>query len=209
MPTQKKSTFDTLYAVNVSDKIEKKGSLDYLSWASAWAEVKKIYPDVTFQVYENEGYPGLCYFHDGSYAWVKVGVTINDLEHINHLPVMDYRNKSIPLDKLTSMDVNTAIQRCLTKAIALHGLGLSIYNGEDISKEVVEAVDAKVANTKRTTKAKAKGAKDISISQENWTKVITWAKQNKDNKQLIYDGIEKKNISMTPYMTSELNKILK
>tara|TARA_R110002020_G_scaffold245766_3_gene459471 strand:+ start:10130 stop:10747 length:618 start_codon:yes stop_codon:yes gene_type:complete len=205
MPTTKKSTFDTLYAVNVSDKIEKKGSLDYLSWASAWAEVKKVYPTVTYRVYENDAY-SINYFHDGKYAYVKVGVTIDELEHINYLPVMDYRNKSIPLDKLTSMDVNTAIQRCLTKAIALHGLGLSIYNGEDISKEVVEVVDSK---PKPKAKAKATTSKDLSISQENWTKVLTWAKQNKDNKQLIYDGIEKKKISMTSFMTTELNKILK
>tara|TARA_R110000824_G_scaffold245642_2_gene434698 strand:- start:98 stop:715 length:618 start_codon:yes stop_codon:yes gene_type:complete len=205
MPTTKKSTFDTLYAVNVSDKIEKKGSLDYLSWASAWAEVKKVYPNVTYKVYENDAYT-INYFHDGKYAYVKVGVTIDELEHINYLPVMDYRNKSIPLDKLTSMDVNTAIQRCLTKAIALHGLGLSIYNGEDISQEVVEVVDSK---PKAKAKAKATTTKDLSISPENWTKVLTWAKQNKDNKQLIYDGIEKKKISMTTFMTTELNKILK
>ena len=97
---------------------------------------------------------------------------------------MDYRNKSIPLDKLTSMDVNTSIQRCLTKAIALHGLGLSIYNGEDISKEVVEVVEAKPKA--KTTKAKATASKsaDLSIPKETWTKVVTWAKQNKGQQRL-------------------------
>lgn len=204
----KKSTFDTLYNVDVSKKIEKKGSLDYLSWATAWAEVKKIYPNVTYKVYENEAY-GINYFHDGKYAYVKVGVTIEGLEHINYLPVMDYRNKSIPMDKLTSMDVNTATQRCLTKAIALHGLGLSIYNGEDISKDVVEVVEAKPKA--KTTKAKATTSKsnDLSIPKETWAKVVTWAKQNKDNKDLVFAGIEKRKIDMTPFMTAELNKILK
>ena len=124
------SVFDNLSVINVNDKKKKKNNLDYLSWAFAWAEVKKIYPDVTNKIYKNEN--NWNYHTDGRTAWVEVGVTIEGLEHIENLPVMDYRNQSIPLEKITSMDVNKAIQRCLVKAIARHVLGLYIYMNEDL-----------------------------------------------------------------------------
>ena len=114
----------------MSNKIEKKDKLSYLSWAWAWAEVKKLFPDTIYTIYENKD--GFFYHTDGKTAWVKTGVTINGIEHIEYLPVMDYRNKSIPVDSLTSFDVNKAIQRSLTKAVARHGLGLYIYAGEDL-----------------------------------------------------------------------------
>ena len=126
----KMSVFDNLSVINVNDKKKKKNNLDYLSWAFAWSEVKKVYPEANSKVYENE--QGLNYHTDGRTAWVKVGMTIEGLEHIEYLPVMDYRNQSIPLEKLTSMDVNKAIQRGLVKAIARHGLGLYIYANEDL-----------------------------------------------------------------------------
>ena len=75
---------------------------------------------------------GCIYWTDGRTCWVKTGVTINGLEHIEYLPVMDFRNAAIPLEKVTSTDVNKAIQRSLTKACARHGLGLYIYAGEDL-----------------------------------------------------------------------------
>ena len=128
--TKKANIFEALNSINVNEKTEKKGNLTYLSWAWAWAEVKKQYPDMTRTVYEQEN--GINYFTDGLTGWVKVGVTINGLEHIDYLPIMDYRNASIPQDKITSFDVNKAIQRSTTKALALHGLGLYIYAGEDL-----------------------------------------------------------------------------
>ena len=127
---EKKSVFDVLNDINVNDKTEKKGKLTYLSWAWAWGQLKKNYPTANYKVYENAD--GWNYFHDGRTAWVKVGVTVNGLEHIEYLPVMDNYNRSIPLDKITSFNVNTSIQRALTKAIARHGLGLYIYAGEDL-----------------------------------------------------------------------------
>jgi hypothetical protein len=130
MAQKKASVFESLNSINVNDKTEKKGNLTYLSWAWAWAEVKKLYPDIQRTVYESEN--GINYFTDGKSCWVKVGVTINGLEHIDYLPVMDFRNNSIILDKVTSFDVNKAIQRSTTKALALHGLGLYIYAGEDL-----------------------------------------------------------------------------
>lgn len=131
---KKKSAFDTLNAINVNGHVEKKNDLSYLSWAWAWAEVKKVYPDAQFVIYENQLPNGFVvnYFTDGRTCWVKTGVIIDGLEHIEELPVMDYRNKSIAYDAVTSTDVNKTIQRSLTKACARHGLGLYIYAGEDL-----------------------------------------------------------------------------
>lgn len=122
--------FKMLNAINVNDKVEKKNGLTYLSWSFAWGEVKKLYPDATYTIYENDR--GWNYHTDGKTCWVKTGLTVNGIEHIEYLPVMDHRNNSITADKVTSFDVNKAIQRSLTKAAARHGLGLYIYAGEDL-----------------------------------------------------------------------------
>lgn len=122
--------FAVLNGINVKDKTEKKNGLTYLSWAWAWGEVKKLHPDAVYTIYENRD--GLFYHTDGKTCWVKTGVTVNGIEHIEYLPVMDHRNNSIPLDKVTSFEVNKTIQRSLTKAVARHGLGLYIYAGEDL-----------------------------------------------------------------------------
>ena len=122
--------FEELNSINVNDKVEKKAGLTYLSWSYAWGEVKKRHPEATYTVYENKD--GWNYFTDGRTCWVKTGVTVEGIEHIEYLPVMDYKNKSIPIDSVTSFDVNKTIQRSLTKAVARHGLGLYIYAGEDL-----------------------------------------------------------------------------
>ena len=128
-----KNYFEELNKVDVSKKVEKKNGLTYLSWAFAWGELKKRFPDATYTVYEND--KGWNYFTDDSTCWVKTGVTVNGIEHIEYLPVMDFKNKSIPLGSVTSFDVNKTIQRSLTKAVARHGLGLYIYAGEDLPEE--------------------------------------------------------------------------
>lgn len=122
--------FVELNNVNVNGKVEEKNGLKYLSWAFAWGELKKKHPDATFTVYENA--EGWNYHTDRATCWVKVGVTVNGIEHIETLPVMDYKNRSIAYDNVTSMDVNKAIQRAKAKAIADHGLGLYVYAGEDL-----------------------------------------------------------------------------
>jgi hypothetical protein len=141
-----RSVFESLNGINVNEKTEKKGNLTYLSWAWAWSEVKTLYPDVSRKVYETP--EGMNYFNDGRTAWVKVGVTINEIEHIDYLPIMDFRNSSIVAEKITSFDVNKAIQRSTTKALALHGLGLYIYAGEDLPEgyEVPEPPKPKLDN---------------------------------------------------------------
>jgi hypothetical protein len=128
-----KNYFEELNSINVSDKIEKKNGLSYLSWAFAWGEIKKKHPDAFYTIYENA--EGWFYHTDGKTCWVKTGVTVNGLEHIEYLPVMDFRNKSIFAENVTSFDVNKAIQRSLTKAVARHGLGLYIYAGEDLPED--------------------------------------------------------------------------
>lgn len=131
------SVYKTLSAINVNEHVEVKDTghvkLSYLSWAWAWAKVKENYPDAYYTIYENE--KGWNYHTDGRTGWVKTGVTINGLEHIEYLPIMDNRNQSVAFESITSMDVNKAIQRSLTKAAARHGLGLYIYAGEDLPEE--------------------------------------------------------------------------
>lgn len=144
----KKSVFEVLNAVNCNEHTEKKNGLTYLSWAWAWAEVKKRYPSATYTIYENKD--GLLYHTDGKTAWVKTGVTIEGIELIEYLPVMNYKNESISLDRLTSFDVNKTVQRSLTKACARHGLGLYIYAGEDLP----EGEDEKPAEPKKTAPRK-------------------------------------------------------
>lgn len=126
-------TFNTLMKVDVNKATGKKNDLTYVPWAIAWQELKKKFPEANYKVYENE--KGWNYHTDGKTAWVKVGVTVNGLEHIEYLPVMSYKNDSIPLDIVTSMHVNKAIQRATVKAIARHGLALYIYAGEDMPEE--------------------------------------------------------------------------
>lgn len=125
--------FKQLYDIDVTKKVKQKNKLNYLSWAAAWAEVKKNFPDSNYKIYKDEN--NNVYHTDGKTCWVETGVTINELEHIEYLPVMDFKNQSVKLDAVTSSDVNKAIQRSLTKACARHGVGLYIYEGEDLPEE--------------------------------------------------------------------------
>lgn len=183
MTAEDKKYFSELNKIDVSDKIEKKNGLSYLSWAFAWGELKKRYPDSTYTIYENAD--GLFYHTDGRTAWVKTGVTVCGIEHIEYLPVMDYRNNSIPVDKLTSFDVNKAIQRSLTKAVARHGLGLYIYAGEDLPEDETKAAPTETPKSTTTTKPKAKApetktaAKDpLAEVKAAYQELITYCKEN-------------------------------
>lgn len=160
--------FTELNGINVNDKTDNKGGLTYLSWAWAWGELKKKHPDAVYTVYEND--KGWNYHTDGRYAWVKTGVTVEGIEHIEYLPVMDYKNKSIPADRITAFDVNKTIQRSLTKAIARHGLGLYIYAGEDLPDENDGLANDRPSVTAEQTK------KNISEEQQanaNMQKKVT------------------------------------
>jgi hypothetical protein len=165
-----KSVFEQLSSLNLSSKTEKRGNLTYLSWAHAWAECKKLFPDMTRTVYESD--TCMNYFTDGSTAWVKVGVTIQGQEHIDYLPVMDMRNQSVPLANITSMQVNKTIQRSTVKALALHGLALNIYAKEDFPSES----DSNIQAVKAQPKATAKVA--LVEGDANWEKVSTFVIDN-------------------------------
>ena len=132
------SIFETLSKINVNEFTQKKNKLTYLPWAYAWGTLKSLYPESFYTVAENKD--GWNYFTDGRTCWVKCAVTaINGEENntaVEYLPVMDYKNNSIPLEQVTSIQVNNTIQRCLTKAIARLGLGLYIYAGEDLPEEL-------------------------------------------------------------------------
>lgn len=152
------SVFEKLNSINVNEHTEKKNGLTYLSWAWAWAEVKKAFPEANYTVYENEN--GWNYFTDGKTCWVKTGVAIEGIEHIEYLPVMDFKNKSIPANAVTSFDVNKAIQRSLTKAVARHGLGLYIYAGEDLPEGETESEEPKTKASAKKEQPKVSGSKE-------------------------------------------------
>tara|TARA_R100000935_G_scaffold58725_1_gene97313 strand:- start:3060 stop:3665 length:606 start_codon:yes stop_codon:yes gene_type:complete len=164
--------FKELASISVKDKVEKKGNFNYLSWANAWSMLKLKHPQAQRIVYECAE-TGLNFFTDGKTAYVKVGILVNEMEHIDYLPVMDFRNKSISLEKITSMDVNTTIQRSTAKAIAMHGLGLSLWIGEDIVKVATPIVKAK------DTKVKSWETVTLDIGDTNWTKVLSYISKNK------------------------------
>ena len=117
-----------LLKINVNDHLEKKGNLSYLSWAWAWAEVLKIDPAASWVAHEWADRPAM-FLPDGS-AMVKVSVTVKNDTKLCVLPIMDNRNRAI--QNPDAFAINTAIMRCLAKAIAMHGLGLYIYAGEDL-----------------------------------------------------------------------------
>lgn len=167
--SETKNYFKELNKVNVSDHIEKKGGLSYVSWTYAWEQAKLYDENANFKVYESmlpDGYQ-VNYFTDGRTAFVKVGVVINGIEHIVNLPVMDNYNKSIPFEKITSFNVNTAIQRALTKGIAMHGIGLYVYAGEDLPND---DENGEIKPSQTTTK-----------SSENSKVVATQTSQSKED----------------------------
>ena len=148
-------TFAVLNDINVNDKVKTKMGLNYLSWAYAWGELLKAYPDATLNVYNrtietnetittedkdngvtrtvvNKSTQDVPYFTDGRSCFVKVGVSIQGVEYIEYFPIMGLKNDAIPANRVTMTDVNKALQRAFVKACARHGLGLYIYAGEDL-----------------------------------------------------------------------------
>ena len=123
--------FEKLYELNVNKKTEKKNNLTYLSWAWAWAEFVKVYPHAKYKVIKSDN--GMPYFKDESGAFCYTEVTAGGLTHEMWLPVMDYKNQAIK--NPTAFDINKTVMRCLTKNLAMFGLGLYIYAGEDLPEE--------------------------------------------------------------------------
>lgn len=167
-----KSEFQKLYSKDVNQYVEQKNGLNYLSWAYAWAEFKKIYPNATYEVKKDEN--GRCYFGDENIGYmVYTLVQAGGIVHEMWLPVMDGANKAMKdkpykyttrygektVEAMTMFDVNKTIMRCLVKNLAMFGLGLYIYAGEDLPEDIPEyictdcgkSIDSAMA--KRTEKA--------------------------------------------------------
>ena len=126
--------FEEIYSINVNDKTEKKGNLTDLSWAWAWAEFKKKYPNATYAVDKFDG--TYCTGNEKLGYMVRTEVFADELSYEMWLPIMDMRNNAILNPKMT--DVNKTIMRCLTKNLAMFGLGLYIYAGEDLPEDIDE-----------------------------------------------------------------------
>jgi DNA-directed RNA polymerase subunit RPC12/RpoP len=147
--------FAELYSKDVNKYVEKKSGLAYLSWSYAWAEFKKIYPDATYLVFKDA--EGRCYFGDENIGYmVYTSVSAGGLTYEMWLPVMDNNNKAMKLnaytystrsgertvEAITMFDINKAVMRCLVKNLAMFGLGLYIYAGEDLPEDITEHVCA-------------------------------------------------------------------
>ena len=142
------SVWETLSKVDVSDHIEKKNGLTYLSWAWAWGIVKKHYPKTTFtkNLYSSANNDcTLPYMIDpAGYAFVSVTVDIEGETQTEVLPVLNHANKAV--SQPDSFQVNTALQRCLTKCLAFHGLGHYIYAGEDLPEGAEQKIVVENSN---------------------------------------------------------------
>lgn len=131
---------EKLLTLDVNSKTEKKNNLTYLSWAWAWAEFLKVYPLATYTIKKNEN--GMPYFKDESGAFVFTSVTADNITHEMWLPVMNHSNKAIK--DPDAFEINKTAMRCLTKNLAMFGLGLYIYAGEDLPEPSKEDIATKV-----------------------------------------------------------------
>jgi hypothetical protein len=190
----------SLLGKNVNENTEKKNGLTYLSWAWAWAEALKVDPDATYRV---EMFGDKCYMDINGTAMVFVTVTLFGKPMMCQLPVMDSYNKSITVEgtttvnkygkeittKLDSFNVNTAIMRCMTKALSLHGLGLYIYAGEDLPEGEGSDIDVSMmidhlaaieaASTIEELKNVYTTAYSACGSDKNWQKKMIDAKEKR------------------------------
>lgn len=166
------SVFQTLSAIDITGKLKKKQNLSYLPWSSAWAIIKNHYPDSTYRVVPDNN--GCLYHNDGKTCWVEVELTIAGETQTEQLAVMDHRNASIPVDTVQSTHYLKSVKRCLVKAAALFGLGLSLWNGEELSDEAKAT-----RKRKQQEDAEAEKKEKAALTAEN-AKIIELAKQKID-----------------------------
>ena len=187
---QTNSVFATLSAINLNDKVEKKKELTYLSWTYAWAEVKKHYPDANYEVVFFDDLP---YSHDYKTGYmVFTKVTIEGQTHMMWLPVMDGANKAMKdteysyatrygdktVEAATMFDINKAIMRCLVKNLAMFGLGIYIYAGEDLP-EGETAAPVIASKPKAVAKTTDTSLLPLEKGDSNWAKVSAYVSDNK------------------------------
>jgi len=227
-----KSVFETLSEINVNDKAEKKSGLTYLSWAYAWGEVKKVYPDAVYSVIQDPSTLKPYFFDEALGYMVMTNVTIQGQTLEMWLPVMDGANKSMKhepytystrygdksVEQASMFDINKTLMRCLVKNLAMFGLGHYIFAGEDLpesesdtianttSKPLAKPVIAKApkANAEGGEPAKPQLKKDT----EEWTKVVKWIGDNKDKTIEDIEKILKSRFVIAPAALKELGLIL-
>lgn len=165
------NVFKLLNEYDVTEHLKKKDKIIYLPWSKAWTIIKSLFPTARFTIHKtNDG----CIYHtDGKTAWVEVSITINGWTETESLAVMDFRNKSIPIESITSADAEKSIKRCLVKCAALHGLGLSLWTGEELSSA-----------------AKRKKEKDLDDVKQDILGTIAEKLDAKVPKEEIYKAIE-------------------
>lgn len=170
-----KSVFQTLNEYDISEHIKKKDKIIYLPWSKAWMILKTLYPDSKVEVIENAGFDSddvVRYFTDGKTAWVKVAITIKGHTETESLAIMDFRNKSIPVANITSADVEKSIKRCMVKCAALHGLGLSLWTGEELSSAAREKKENDLDSIKQEILVIVNGKLEAGVPKEQIYKVI-------------------------------------
>ena len=179
-----KSVFERLSSINVNEHVEKKSNLTYLSWAWAWTATKTECPDATYKIGETE--------YDEALGFMcHTSVTIEDETLEMWLPVMDGANKSMKktaysystrygdktVEAATTFDINKTIMRCLVKNLAMFGLGIYIYAGEDLPEG--DSTPTKTEAPKKTATAVADGLVDLKKGTENWDAVVKYVTTNK------------------------------
>ncbi len=209
--TNKNNIFEILNKIDLTGKTDKKLELTYLSWANAWGEIKKHYPEAFYTIYTKDVDVSevveitdgdikktttttykqeIPYFTDGKTGWVKVGVTIEGVEYVELLPIMDNRNNSVQASMITSVNVNRAIQRAFVKACARHGLGLYIYAGEDLPED--KRIDIKALITEaETMKFESIDEKTFNVVKDSIINQISSQSWSQDVSKELFDYIPK------------------
>jgi len=211
----KKSTFEKLSAINVNAHVEKKSNLTYLSWAWAWSETKKACPDATYKIGQTD-YDEVL----GFMCHTEVTIEGETLEM--WLPVMDGANKSMlkksysyttrygekTCEAATSFDINKTIMRCLVKNLAMFGMGIYIYAGEDLPETPTQATPTAPPSAINLKKEETAELPDLKKGTENWDKVVAYVTANKElGMEKIGKQLNRK-YKISPTLKKEIAKLI-
>ena len=211
----KKSTFEKLSAINVNAHVEKKSNLTYLSWAWAWSETKKACPDATYKIGQTD-------FDEVLGFMCHTEVTIEGETLEMWLPVMDGANKSMlkksysyttrygekTCEAATSFDINKTIMRCLVKNLAMFGMGIYIYAGEDLPETPTQATTTAPPSAINLKKEETTELPDLKKGTENWDKVVAYVTANKElGMEKIGKQLNRK-YKISPTLKKEIAKII-
>ncbi|WP_066066135.1 Sak single strand annealing protein [Neobacillus soli] len=186
MSNEQKNYYEKLADINVNDHIEKKGKFSYLSWAWAVDTLKKNHPDATWEVIRHNGMP---YIKTEVGYFVEVAVTVSGITHSQIHPVLNNFNK--PIDNPTSFDINTSIQRCLVKAIALHGLGLYIFAGEDLPNSDESSTSLQLLQQKSAPAATSTQKANKNQVGKLYVVIKEFAKKKGQDPKVVEAGLKK------------------